>query len=86
MIKVKAKRTVFVVDIGVDIEVFTYDSQRKPTNRQLLDFVFKITGMGDIKLVSRETYEITLSMPFNKFYQFAHIDNIKKKGDIICLI
>lgn len=79
MVKVKAKRTVFAVDIGVDIEVFTYDSQRKPTNRQLLDFVFKITGMNDIKVVSRETYEITLSMPFNKFYQFAHIDNIKKK-------
>ena len=78
MIKVKAKRTVFAVDIGVDIEVFTYDSERKPSNRQLLDFVFKITGMVNIKIVSRETYEIKLSMPFNEFYQLAHIDDIKK--------
>ena len=79
MIKVKAKRTVFAVDIGDDIEVFTYDSERKPTNRQLLDFVFKITGMDNIKIVSRETYEIKLSMPFNMFYQFADIDDISKK-------
>lgn len=44
MIKVKAKRTFFAVDIGGDVEMFHYDSQRKPTDRQLLDFVYNITG------------------------------------------
>lgn len=79
MIKVKAKRTFFVVDVGGDVEVFHYDSQRKPSDRQLLDFVYNITGEDIIKIVSRETYEIVLSMPFNEFYQLAHIDNINKK-------
>lgn len=46
MIKVKAKRTFFGVDIGGDVEMFHYDSQRKPTDRQLLDFVYNITGGG----------------------------------------
>ena len=79
MIKVKAKRTFFAVDIGGDVEMFHYDSQRKPSDRQLLDFVYNITGENFIKIVSRETYEIVLSMSFNEFYQLAHIDNIKKK-------
>lgn len=46
MIKVKAKRTFFAVDIGGDVEMFHYDSQRNPTDRQLLDFVYNITGGG----------------------------------------
>lgn len=46
MIKVKAKRTFFAVDIGGDVEMFHYDSQRKPTDRQLLDIVYNITGGG----------------------------------------
>ena len=79
MIKVKAKRTFFAVDVAGTVEVFHYDSQRKPSDRQLLDFVYNITGEDIIKIVSRETYEIVLSMTFNEFYQHAHIDNIKKK-------
>lgn len=79
MIKVKAKRTFFAVDIDDNIKRFVYDSQRKPSNRELLEYVFTITGNDTIKIVSRKTYEINLSMSFNEFYQFAHIDNIKKK-------
>lgn len=31
MIKVKAKRTIFIVSVDGDIKQFTYDSQRNPS-------------------------------------------------------
>ena len=53
-----------------------------PTDDELIDYANFVSGQSCLdKIDSRETYEIKLSMPFNEFYQFAHIDNIKKKGD-----
>ena len=52
MIKVKSQKNFFAVDIGGDVEMFQYVSQRKPTDRQLLDFVCNITGEDYIKIVS----------------------------------
>lgn len=67
MIKVKAKRTFFAVDIGGDVEMFHYDSQRKPTDRQLLDFVYNITGGGLHQNCFTWNIRNSLSIPFNEF-------------------
>lgn len=97
MIIVKAVRTVFIAQGCIDFggtpnghtitKGFIYDSEKIPRSKDLLNFAnWNIEHINFNKIVSRETYEIKLSMTFNEFYQFAHIDNIKKKGDIICLI
>lgn len=47
MIKVKAKRTIFTVSVDGDIKQFTYDSQRNPSQRDLLSHARYITGSDD---------------------------------------
>ena len=76
MIKVKAKRTIFTVCVDGDLKQFTYDSQRRPSNRDLLFYASQITGNCDVKLVSRETFCILLSMDFETFYEFSYVDFI----------
>lgn len=73
MIKVKAKRTFFTVDIDDNIKQFVYDSHWKPSNRELLNYALSITGGDTIKIVSRETYEIVLTMSFETFYEFSDL-------------
>lgn len=73
MIKVKAKRTIFTVSVDGDIKQFTYDSQRNPSQRDLLSHARYITG-SDIKLVSRETFGILLTMDFETFYEFSVVE------------
>ena len=90
MIIAKAVRTVFIAQGHNDFggtpndctitKEFIYDSEKIPSSKDLLNFSnWNIEHANFNKIVSRETYEIKLSMPFNEFYQFAHIDNIKKK-------
>ena len=74
MIKVKASRTLFTASIEGDIKQFVYDSKRKPSNRELLNYLFNITFADEIKIVSRETFEITLTMPFETFYGFSDVE------------
>lgn len=74
MIKVKAKRTIFTVSADGDIKQFTYDSQRNPSQRDLLSHARYITGSDDIKLVSRETFGILLTMDFEAFYEFSVVE------------
>ena len=74
MIKVKAKRTIFTVSVDGDIKQFTYYSQRKPSQRDLLSYARYITGSDDIKLVSRETFGILLTMDFETFYEFSVVE------------
>lgn len=75
MIKVKAKRTIFNVYVDEQIKTLTYDSQKKPTNRELLVFASSIIGVYDnMRLVSRETHTIILSMPFETFYEFSYVE------------
>ena len=74
MIKVKAKRTIFTVSVDGDIKQFTYDSQRHPSQRDLLFHARYITGRDDIKLVSRETFGILLTMDFETFYEFSVVE------------
>ena len=74
MIKVKAKRTIFTVSVDGDIKQFTYDSQRNPSQRDLLSHARYITGGDDIKLVSRETFGILLTMDFETFYEFSVVE------------
>lgn len=74
MIKVKAKRTIFIVSVDGDIKQFTYDSQRNPSQRDLLSYARYITGSDDIKLVSRETFVILLTMDFETFYEFSVVE------------
>ena len=77
MIKVKAKRTIFTVSVDGDIKQFTYASQRNPSKRDLLSHAKYITGSDDIKLVSRETFGILLSMNFETFYEFSFVEILK---------
>lgn len=74
MIKVKAKRTIFTVSVDGDIKQFTYDSQRNPSKRDLLSYARYITSSDDIKLVSRETFGILLTMDFETFYEFSVVE------------
>lgn len=74
MIKVKAKRTIFTVSVDGDIKQFTYDSQRNPSKRDLLFYARYITGSDDIKLVSRETFGILLTMNFETFYELSFVE------------
>lgn len=74
MIKVKAKRTIFTVSVDGDIKQFTYDTQRNPSQRDLLSHARYITGSDDIKLVSRETFGILLTMDFETFYEFSVVE------------
>lgn len=74
MIKVKAKRTFFTVFVDGDIHQFTYDSQEIPSDTDLLCQVKNTTGGYDVKLVSRETVNILLTMEFDTFYEFCHIE------------
>ena len=51
-----------------------------PSSKDLLNFSNRnIEHVNFNKNVSRETYEIKLSITFNEFYKFAHENNIKKK-------
>ena len=90
MVTIKAIRIVFVasgyVDFGgtdLDYKItkkFIRDSENVPTDDELLDYANFVSEHSVLdKIVSRETYEIKLSMTFNEFYKFAHVDNIKKK-------
>ena len=74
MVKVKAKRTIFTVCVDGENKQYTYDSQRKPTNRDLLSYITSITGEEDLKIVSRETFEILLTMPIETFYEFCDVE------------
>ena len=73
MIKVKAKRTIFSVYFDGTTKQFTYDSRRKPKNAELLFHAKHIIGCHDVKIVSRETFEIILSMPFETFYDHSAV-------------
>ena len=90
MVIAKAVRTVFIAQGHIDFggtpndrtitKEFIYDSEKTPCSKDLLNFVNRnIEHANFNKIVSRETYEIKLEMAFNEFYQFAHVDNIKKK-------
>lgn len=74
MIKVKAKRTFFVVNVYGENKQLTYDSQKKPTDCELLNYAYNLTGADKIKIVSRETIEILLTMPFETFYEFCSVE------------
>lgn len=74
MVKVKARRTFFTVSVDGDIKNFVYDSQRKPSNCELINYAFSITGGDEIKVVSRETVELPLVMPFEMFYEYSDIE------------
>lgn len=74
MIKVKAKRTFFTVFVNGDVKQFTYDTQEVPSNTDLVDEVKKNRGGYDVKLISRNTINILLTMDFDTFYEFCHIE------------
>ncbi len=74
MIKVKAKRTFFTVFVDGLIKQFAYDSQEIPSDTDLLCQVKNTTGGYDVKLVSRGTVNILLTMEFDTFYEFCHIE------------
>lgn len=83
MVKVKCLRTVFKA-VGNPEQTnyvkkeFIYDSETIPTSKELLKYAnFVDDRQGFLYIVSRETYELELSMCFKMFYQFAHIDSIK---------
>ena len=89
MIIVKAVRTVFIAQGHIDFggtpndrtitKEFIYDSEKTPSSKDLLNFSNRnIEHVNFNKIVSRETYEIKLSMTFNEFYKIAHENNIKK--------
>lgn len=90
MIIVKAVRTVFIAQGHIDFggtpndrtitKEFIYDSEKIPSSKDLLNFSnCNIDHVNFNKIVSRETYEIKLSMTFNEFYKFSHENNIEKK-------
>lgn len=85
----KAVRTVFIAQGRIDFggtpndstitKEFTYDSKKIPRSKDLLNFAnWNTEHVNFNKIVSRETYKIKLTMTFNEFYQYAHIDDIKK--------
>lgn len=74
MIKVKAKRTFFTVFVNGDVKQFTYDTQEVPSNTDLVDEVKKNRGGYDVKLISRNTINILLTMDFDTFYEFCQIE------------
>ncbi len=73
-IKVKAKRTIFTVSFDGTTKRFVYDSRRKPKNSELLFHAKHITGCRNVKIVSRETFELVLTMSFETFYEFADVE------------
>ena len=84
MIKVKAIRVIFVasatlVDSKSGInqplkEKFICDFERTPTDEDLLKYANSIyVHRIFTKIVSRETQEIKLEMPFERFYMYANV-------------
>lgn len=78
MIIVKAVRTIFIAQGRIDFggtpndhtitKEFIYDSEKIPRSKDLLNFAnWNIEHTKFNKIVSRETYEITLSMPLISF-------------------
>lgn len=79
MVKVRAKRTLFSAKVDDDIKYFIYDSRKKPTIRELLNYTFIMTGSFDIDIVAYEIFEIVLSMPFETFYEKASVELTNKQ-------
>lgn len=48
--------------------------RENPSQRDLLSHARYITGSYDIKLVSRETFGILLTMDFDTFYEFSVVE------------
>lgn len=74
MIKVKAKRTFFTVFVDGENIKLIYDSEVIPSNSDLLVQAKNVTGGYDVNLISRETVNILLTMDFETFYGFCHIE------------
>ena len=90
MIIVKVVRTVFIAQGHIDCggtpndrtitKEFIYDSERRPSSKDLLNFSNQnIEHVNFNKIVSRQTHKLKLSMTFNEFYKYAHVNNIMKK-------